>query len=295
MTSRPGLVTHKAVTDKAVTDKAVAHKAVTPDVGTPDVGTPDVGQRGTRPLRWWREVATVLAFYLVYSIVRNTQGSAAVTAGEALANATRLVRVEQAMGLYFEESLQDAFLGHRAFIGFWNLFYGTFHFVVTIAVLVVLYRRFPDRYRRWRTVLAVTTGLALIGFAGYPLMPPRLMPASFGFVDTLAVYGSPWSFESGPVNSVSNQYAAMPSLHFAWAVWCTWALWPVLRRAWARALALVYPGVTLFAVVVTGNHFVLDAAGGVLVLVIGKLVTAAVGHPVRRAREGSAGSVVAPS
>ncbi|HVF13827.1 MAG TPA: phosphatase PAP2 family protein, partial [Acidimicrobiales bacterium] len=165
---------------------------------------------------------------------------------------------------------------------FWNLFYGTFHFGVTIFALVFLFRRFPARYRRWRNTLAATTALALIGFATYPLMPPRLLPASYGYVDTLRTYGSLWSFDSGAMSKISNQYAAMPSLHFAWAMWSTLVLVPALRSWWAKAAAALYPAFTLFAIVVTANHFVLDAVGGVVALGVGAVIGFALGARLER-------------
>ncbi len=223
------------------------------------------GPSSRRGLRWWKEVLTALVFYVVYSAIRNTQGSASVSGTLAFRNARRIIRWEELLGLYHEEAVQKAVIGWgRALMSFWNLFYGTFHFVVTIAVLVVLFRWAPERYRRWRNVLAATTALALVGFALYPLMPPRLLPPSYGFVDSLERFGSLWSFDSAAMQKLSNQYAAMPSLHFAWSFWCALALVPVLRRVWARVLLAVYPVLTLFAIVVTGNHFVLDAAGGAL-------------------------------
>jgi hypothetical protein len=229
-------------------------------------------ERPRSRLRWWKEVIYIAAFYGVYSVIRNTQGSATVSAAHAFAHARSVIGVERALGLFFEEGVQDAFLGWRPFIQFWNLFYGTFHFVVTIVALVLLFRRFPARYPRWRNTLAATTGLALVGFAMYPLMPPRLLPASYGFVDTLRVYGGLWNFDSGPVAQVSNQYAAMPSLHFAWSTWSALVLFPMLTNAWSRVAILLYPAATLFAIVVTANHYWLDAAGGALVLGVGAAV-----------------------
>jgi hypothetical protein len=248
---------------------------------------PDVPPAVRSKLRWWKEVLYIAAFYGVYSLIRNTQGSATVSAAHALAHARAVIRVERDLGLFFEENLQEAFLGTRWFIQFWNLFYGTFHFVVTVAALVLLFKRFPARYPRWRNTLAFTTGLALIGFARYPLMPPRLLPASFGFVDTLKVYGGLWNFDSGPVAEVSNQYAAMPSLHFAWSTWSAFVLYPMLRRPWSKVLAALYPATTLFAIVVTANHYWLDAAGGAFVLGIGAtagfgLAVITARHPVDR-------------
>ncbi len=226
----------------------------------------------------------IAAFYALYSAIRNTQGSASVSAAHAFANARHLISVEHALGLFHEEAIQRRFLGWRPFIRFWDVYYGTFHFVVTVVALILLFRRFPGRYPRWRNALAATTALALIGFAAYPLMPPRLLPASYGFVDTLRVYGGLWSFESGPVAHLSNQYAAMPSLHFAWSSWSALVLFPILRRPWSKALAALYPVATLFAIVVTANHYVLDAAGGAVVLTVGAavgfaLAAATTGHP----------------
>jgi hypothetical protein len=145
-------------------------------------------------------------------------------------------------------------------------------------VMVFLYRRYPARYRLMRTTLGFTTGLALIGFSLFPLMPPRLLndvgvyggrSTEFQFVDTLAQVGGLWSFNSDAMQSVSNQYAAMPSLHIGWSLWCVLAVWPVLQHRWARPAFAVYPLVTLFAIVVTANHYWLDAVGGVVVLVVG--------------------------
>jgi hypothetical protein len=233
-------------------------------------------RRRPRGLRWWKEVLYVLAFYAVYSFIRNTQGSATVSAQHALENAASLIKVERALGTFHERAIQEAVLDlGRTFIEFWNLFYGTFHFIVTAGALIYIFRRFPERYARWRNTLAFTTTLALVGFALYPLMPPRLIDLHglhYGFVDTLKAYPSLWSFDSGTMHKISNQYAAMPSLHFAWSLWCALVLYPVLRRRWTKALAALYPALTLFAIVVTANHYWLDAAGGAACLGLGYLL-----------------------
>src|SRR5205807_7835692 len=226
-------------------------------------------------LRWWKEVLYVLAFYLVYTAIRNTQGSATVSIAHAKDNALDIIRWERSLGIFHEQGMQNAFLGSRTFLEFWNLFYGTFHFIVTAFALIFVFRRFPDRYPRWRNTLACTTGLALVGFALYPLMPPRLLNdvgqfgghlMGFHFHDTLEEFGSLWSFDSGTMQKISNQFAAMPSLHYAWSMWSCLVLFPVLRHRWAKALAVAYPAATLFAIVVTGNHYIIDAAGGAAVL-----------------------------
>ena len=239
----------------------------------------------TTRLRWWREVLYVLVFYGVYTLIRNN-GIAGDAVDEARRHADQIIDWERALGTYHEETIQDWFLGQRWFISFWNVFYGTAHFAVTIFALVWLFRRDPGRYPLWRNTLMCATALALFGYAFYPLMPPRLMPASYGFVDTLKEVGGLWSFDSGTMQKLSNQYAAMPSLHFCWSTWCALVLYPMAAKRWVKVLVALYPVMTLFAIVVTANHFWLDAAGGALVLGIGYLVARAATRWLARGRLG---------
>lgn len=219
-----------------------------------------------RTLRWWAEIATIVAFYLVYSAVRNAnQGGAQV----AFSHARVVIDWERALGLYHEETIQDWALRWRPLVIAMNYAYGSLHFIVTAWVGVRLFRRHPDHYPLWRNVLGCTTGLALVGFLLWPLMPPRLVPDTYGFVDTLSRYPTFWSFDSGGLQRVSNQFAAMPSLHFAWSLFCVFALAPRFTSPRSRILLGCYPLLTLAAIVITGNHFVLDAAGGAFVLALG--------------------------
>jgi hypothetical protein len=186
-----------------------------------------------------------------------------------------VIHVEERLGLFREQGIQMFFLHSHAVVKFLNIYYGTAHFFVTAGVMGYLYVRHADRYVRWRWVLGATTALALVGFITFPVMPPRLITSDFaqyGFVDTLHTIGGLWSFESGPIAKLSNQYAAMPSLHFAWSLWCAMALWPRLRHRWARALAVTHPIITGVGIVATANHFWLDAAAGVVVLGAGYLL-----------------------
>jgi len=240
-----------------------------------------MGQVRTR-LRWWREVLYVAAFYAVYSWIRNRFGSETVSPDVAFDNARLMIDVEKELHLYFEEALQDYFLGNPAFMRFWNIFYGFFHFAVTGFAMIWLYIRDPEGYPKWRNTLACTTALALVGFALFPLMPPRLLDSCgqfgvcpsthFGYVDTLARFGGLWSFDSGTIKAVSNQFAAMPSLHFGWSFWCFLVLFPRLPSRIGQVLIAAYPWLTLFAIMVTGNHYWIDAAGGALTLAVGYVV-----------------------
>jgi cytochrome bd-type quinol oxidase subunit 2 len=245
-------------------------------------------------LFWWKEVLIVLGFYLVYSWIRNQFGSNAFEPGgipfHAFDNAERVIRLETLIGLYHEQAIQHAFLPYRFFIQFWNTWYGTAHFIVTLVVIVLLFRKRPAVYPVWRNALAIMTAMAIIGFALFPLMPPRLLDKpcddyggacipstlrsddnTFGYVDTLSVYGGPWSFDSDKMADVSNQYAAMPSMHIGWSTWCAVAMWPLLRRRWQRAVVFLYPLATLFCIIVTANHYWLDGLGGLLCFAVGTL------------------------
>ena len=228
-------------------------------------------------IRWWREALLIGLFYLGYSLVRNQFGSAVVGPGLALNNAEIVIELERSLGLYIESTVQGWFLGWDAFISVWNVFYGLLHFAVTFFTLMWLYLRFPEVYQRWRTIGLLCTGLGLVGFALFPLMPPRLLGdcgaygaclVDTGFVDTMVHYKGLWSFDSGTFQKLSNQYAAMPSIHFAWAVWCFLALRGRIRSGWGRVCLYLYPPLTLFAVVVTANHYWVDAVAGVLCILL---------------------------
>jgi hypothetical protein len=202
----------------------------------------------------------------VYSAIRNLSEGGA---GEARRHARQLMRWQHMLGINHEATLQSWALHSKPLVVFLNYVYGSLHFIVTAGAVIWLYRRHPGAYPRWRNTLAFTTVLALVGFIFWPLMPPRLLPAHYGFVDTLAKYPTFWSFDSGTIHKISNQYAAMPSLHFGWSLFCAAALAPRLRRRAARVGAALYPVLTLAAIVLTGNHYVLDAAAGAVVFLAG--------------------------
>jgi len=267
--------------------------------------TSDTAERGR--LRWWKEVAFGVAVYAIYSAVRNQFGSAGGDPRPAFEHAGWIIDLERDLQLYLEARVQRWYLdlpGH-GLIRVWNVYYGTAHFVVTFVALVWLFRRDPERYPLWRNTLAFTTCLAVIGFAAYSLMPPRLLdnPGEFGacqiynaqaaaaapddaleapgcdrfgYVDTVARYGGWISFGNEGMKELSNQYAAMPSMHIGWSTWSALVLVPLLRRRWAKILAVAYPVITLVCIVITGNHYWIDGLGGLLVLGAGYLVARSV-------------------
>jgi hypothetical protein len=228
--------------------------------------------KGGRRLRdgstvyWWLEILMALAFYGVYTGIRNLNDA---HKSEALRHALDLMSLQRTLGINHEATIQGWVINARPVIIAANYYYGSLHFIVTAGVMIYLYRRWTNDYPRWRNTLAVATGLALIGFAFFPLLPPRLLPHSYGFVDTLARDPAFWSFNSGAVNKISNQFAAMPSVHCAWALWCACALVPRVKHLWAKVLAVLYPIITVTVIVITGNHYLLDAVGGFFVFGVG--------------------------
>jgi len=224
-------------------------------------------------LYWWVEILAILGFYGVYSAIRNANGTHPI---HALDDARHIISIEHHIGIFHEETIQRWALHFKPLIITANYFYGSLHFIVTIGVAVWLFRKYSDDYPLYRNALAVTTALALIGFTVFPLMPPRLLGTygfHSGFVDTLQRYPTPWSFDSGPAARVSNQFAAMPSVHIAWSTWCALAMVPRLKKRSQRILAGAYPFITLTVIVVTANHYFLDAVGGLVILSVGFLAS----------------------
>jgi membrane-associated phospholipid phosphatase len=209
-----------------------------------------------------RELLLVAVFLAIYEEIRWNMVQAG---GPAASHALSIVSAERDLGLFHERALQAVFIRWDSVTDAFNTYYGGTHFLIPAVVLAWLLLRHPEQYARARTALAVTTAVAFVCFWLCPVAPPRLLPASFGFVDTLRAGGS-GHLESSLINSAGDQYASMPSLHVAWAVWCALALYPVVRHWALRAIVVAYPLMTTLVVVATGNHFFLDAvAGAVLV------------------------------
>lgn len=254
----------------------------------------------TRRPPWWAELPLVAAVYALYSAGRLlTRGD--VT--DAVRHGVSMLRLEEGLGLNWESGLNTAFsqypwLGVPA-----DFAYASLHYLVTPAVLVWLYRRRPANYRALRTWLLCATLLSLVGFLLLPTSPPRLLGPAHGFLDTMAQYANYgwWGGEaSAPrgVGALTNQFAAMPSLHVGWALWCGAVLWRYGPRSWlVRAGAVGYPAGVAVVVLGTGNHYLLDVLAGAVVLALGLLMTRPALQVVellrRRLRLGSAAPVAA--
>ncbi|MFI9052842.1 phosphatase PAP2 family protein [Streptomyces sp. NPDC053427] len=227
--------------------------------------------RAPRAPRLWFEILLIAVSYWTYSLIRNAVPE---QKAKALRNADWVWQAEHSLGIAVEHTVNHAVNSVTWLIVSMNYYYATLHFIVTIGVLIWLYRWQPGRYAAARLALFATTGVALLGYYFYPLAPPRLMPGG-GFVDTVVQHDTWGSMASGNLASMSNQYAAMPSMHIGWSLWCGITVALLAKPLWARILGLLYPTVTLLVIVSTANHFWLDAVGGVLCLTFGFTVALA--------------------
>ena len=237
-----------------------------------------------------RELVLVAVLLAAYEEIRWHMVQAG---GAAASHALSIVSAERALGLFRERAFQALFTPWDSVTDAFNTYYGGTHFLVPAAILAWLLLRHPERYARARTALAVMTAVAFVGFWLYPVAPPRLLPASFGFVDTLRD-GASGHLEGSLINTAGDQYASMPSLHVAWAVWCALALYPMFRHWALRALVVAYPVMTTLVVVATGNHYFLDAAAGTLLAGLTWAVVARLSRPREQGGEHDSGADEVP-
>ena len=224
--------------------------------------------------RWWhsrfggslmRELALVVALLAFYKYGRFL-ASGHVHA--AVHNARDVIDLERALGVFSEARLQDLVLHDATLVRFLNVYYLVAHVAVTATAFVYLYARHPQGYRRFRNVMVVITLTGMFGHLAMPLAPPRMFP-HLGFVDTARVFG-PASYGAGsPYRGFANQFAAMPSLHFGWALVIAWAVIVAagIHSRW-RYLVLLHPVVTLAAIVLTANHYWLDAVAATFLFAV---------------------------
>ncbi|MCZ0982121.1 phosphatase PAP2 family protein [Streptomyces diastatochromogenes] len=224
-----------------------------------------------------RELLLVTSLFLVYKFGRLfANGHEA----RAFRNADRVWDAERALHLPDEGTVQQLLLHAEPLVRTANTYYAVVHFPATLAFLVWLYWRRPAHYVWSRRVLALVTGAALALHLLMPLAPPRMLAAS-GLVDTARVYGPSVYGATPETDSMANQFAAMPSLHFGWALMVAIGLIAATRSRW-RVLWLLHPLLTLLVVVGTANHYWFDALAAAALLGLALLAVRAPGggrHP----------------
>lgn len=214
---------------------------------------------------------------------------------EAFDNADRVISLERRLALDLEAGLQRVAVAWEPGIEWLNRYYVFMHFSVMLAALIVAFALARPTYRRVRRVLVGATTLGLVIHAAFPLAPPRLVPSS-GITDTLAAHG-PRVYSADWSDSITNQFAAMPSLHVGWAALAAWAVVSTFHSRW-RWLILIHPALMAIAVVATGNHFMVDGLVGIgLVTAVALVDHQATGSRTLWRRTGHTGDelVVSPS
>lgn len=211
-----------------------------------------------------REIAFVCVAALAYFGIRHLSEGHAAT---AYAHAQRELRLEHALHLAWETSLQGQILTQPLLVTLVNWIYIWGHWPVLITVGVVLFRYRPERYLLLRNAMLLSAAIGFCFFAFVPVAPPRLAePAA---VDTVTLHSHSYRALQPP--ALTDEYAAFPSLHFGWDLLAAIAVWGATGNRALRALALLVPAAMAAAVVLTANHYVLDVLGG-LVVVLAALV-----------------------
>ena len=244
-------------------------------------------------LHWYKEFGIVLSVYLLYETIRNvSKGRPSV----AFDHAMQVIGWQKALGINHEKAIQDWALHYKPLIIASNYYYGIAYIAGTIGDLALAV---PPAVRRLPALaqhVADRHGARVDRVRDLSRSCRRACSTcrasrhqTYGFVDTLVKYPTFWSFDSPTMKSVSNQFAAMPSLHCGWALWGAAAVVPRVKTWWMKALAISYPVSTIFVVVVTANHYFLDAVGGAIIFVVGygvaRLIT----------RAGRSGRAVSPA
>ncbi|HMO00727.1 MAG TPA: phosphatase PAP2 family protein [Miltoncostaeaceae bacterium] len=227
---------------------------------------------------WLGEIMLFAAALLVY------QGSRALVIGDpatAFRNARGVMGLEKAAGVFVEPSVQRALMDHEALVSLLNQFYMSAHWVVTPLFFVWLYRRRRHAYAYVRNAFLVGNAVALAVFMLFPVAPPRLAGAHEGFVDTLHTV-SGVDLHGGMLSGWFNPNAAVPSMHFGYAFLIGVVGVTLVRGPLARVALAAYPALVLLTIVGTANHYVLDAAAGGAVMLLGLAIAAA--WPARAAR-----------
>lgn len=220
---------------------------------------------------WFRhvfEIGLVALAFLLYFIVR---GSVVDKHDVALENANRIIDWERALGIYWEPRLQDLILGHRFWIEVMNFIYFWLDFPLIVVLGLWLYfGGHRHEYTVARDALLLSGAIALVIYHLFPVMPPRLLPSG-EFVGTIEEY-SDLSYQAQSLSAFVNPYAALPSLHFGWAMIIGGAIFVAFRSPLVRVFGLSLPWLQLASIVFTANHYILDAVAGLFVCLAGLLL-----------------------
>ena len=239
------------------------------------------------------EIGLVALAFLLYFIVR---GSVVDRHGVALDNAHDLIALEQSLGIYWEPRLQEAIIDNELAVRAMNFIYFWLDFPLIVAVGLLMYFRHRHEYTVARDAMLLSGALALVLYHLYPVMPPRLLPGG-EFVGTVEEF-SDLSYQAQSMQAFVNPYAALPSLHYGWAMILGGVMFVTFRHPLARAVAISLPLLQLAAIVFTANHYIVDAFAGIVVCLAGLALALAAqrwAYPWLRRRFAAPATFAAPS
>ncbi len=211
-----------------------------------------------------RQVLLCAGAYLLYELVRGlVYGSAFEPGYKPFGDATKIINLERVLHVFAEPSIQAWVAGRHWLMDFTDWTYINGHFVVTLAALLFIYLRRNHSFYFVRNMFMIAMAIALVGYALYPTAPPRLMP-EWGFTDSIKQFTGVQVEGGGPTSALLNLYAAVPSMHVAFALMVGLPMARLVRRRPARIAWRLYPLLITFAVVATGNHYLIDVLLGAL-------------------------------
>jgi hypothetical protein len=214
------------------------------------------------------EVAIMTIVMAIYFLIR---GGLPEPVPAAVARSTKIIHLEQATGIFVERQWQEPVLKNGLLMRIANGIYIWGHLPVMLVAAVWLYWKNRQRYGLYRTGLVLSAFVGLWGYAFFPAAPPRLMPSDWGFVDTIALVAKE-RYELKP-DLFLNHYAAVPSLHFGWAMLAGIAIWQNSRNLALRAFAILMPAAMFWAIVVTANHFIFDMLVGAAIVLVALFIS----------------------
>jgi hypothetical protein len=221
----------------------------------------------TKRPRWWTQLFAIAWLAWVYDAINSL---APVRQRIAEAHARGILSLEHSLHLSPELALNRWLAAKHTLGVIVTYYYDDAHFVVTFGLLGYLWYRRADLYRPLRDSLVLINVIGFVIFWRYPVAPPRML-AGAGFTDVIANSHTFLSWHTGKLATDANQLAAMPSLHLAWASWSSLAMWRLSKRRWLRVVAVSYPFVTMWAVLSTGNHFLVDVLAGLATTLVSVL------------------------
>ena len=206
-----------------------------------------------------RQIVLFCGAYYLYRLVRGVVDGRTAAAFD---NARTLIDLEQSLGLFFEPTVHAWAEAKAPLIDFASWMYVNSHFTITVTTLAFIYLRRNESFYFVRNMFMIAMGIALVGYVAYPTAPPRFMP-EWGFSDSVADFTGIAS-DSASANLLFNPFAAVPSMHVAFALMLGMPMARMARSRWAKLAWWVYPAVVTFVVVATANHWWMDAFLGAL-------------------------------